>query len=52
MNIRHLEFDISDRDQAIAFGNLVMALNMNGVPFVLRQEPAINRVEITITEGY
>jgi hypothetical protein len=49
---RSLEFDLSKVSQAQAFANLCAALNQAGVPFSLRQEQAINRVAITIGEGY
>lgn len=49
---RSLEFDLSNKDQSLAFAHLCASLNQAGVPFTLRQEQAINRVAITIGEGY
>lgn len=48
---RSLEFDLSKVSQVQAFANLVAALNLAGVPFSLRQEQAIDRVAIFISEG-
>lgn len=49
---RAIEFDLGDKNQAIAFGNLVAALNQNGVPFSLRFEMAIQHICIEISDGY
>lgn len=49
---RSLEFDLSNQDQSLAFALLCASLNQAGVPFSLRQEQAINRVAIFISEGY
>jgi len=49
---RSLEFSLSVKDQSVAFAQLCASLNQAGVPFSLRFEQAILRVEITIGEGY
>jgi len=49
---RVIEFNLGDKNQAIAFGNLVAALNQNGVPFSLRFEQVWQNIYIEISDGY
>ena len=47
-----LEFRLIDTEQNKAFTMLIRNLNEQGVPYVLRTEMEILRVEVEITTGY
>jgi hypothetical protein len=47
---RSITFNLSDKTQADAFGNLVRALNQAGVPWGI--DKCLDEITVNISEGY